>query len=190
MMQFNYCLKHTNHQLPCSSPPTPPRPHAARAADEWAAVLSSKEQQAYGGPTEAAPPGPLCGGHKAHATQEESLVWSQVLEAKEKEQADRQLLPDSPVLYAAIECGSHSTRAVLHSGTRELSRLTYDTLLSRGLQQGGPLQAAGVDTTLHTLSCIAREIQIRTQRPLTPQGGKGHLPRHSWRHAHPAPIEK
>ena len=103
--------------------------------------------------------------------------------------ADKQL-PDSPFLYTAIESGSHSTRAVLHSRSRELSRLTYDTLLSRGLQQGGPLQAAGVDTTLHTLSCIAREIQIRTQRPLTPQGGKGHLPRHSWRHAHPAPIEK
>ncbi|KAG2492029.1 hypothetical protein HYH03_009758 [Edaphochlamys debaryana] len=147
-----------------------PSPHhhvSAAERDEWDAVLGSREATFNAGPvsTPRSPgpgtrrPGP---GQKGPASPPDLPTTS------------RQAPPRR--VFAAIELGSHCTRALLHDGRSELARLSYDTLLGKAAPEaqaqaqalpgparpglprlasgGAELAPEAVERTLSALRCV------------------------------------
>jgi exopolyphosphatase/guanosine-5'-triphosphate,3'-diphosphate pyrophosphatase len=53
--------------------------------------------------------------------------------------------------YAAIDCGTNSTRLLVHDGTRSVERLMRITRLGQGVDSTGRLAADAIDRTLEVL---------------------------------------
>lgn len=93
-----------------------------------AAAAQEQQPDAFATQQEAPPhPHPVVG-----ATQQECMAWEAALAGLNSSASAEQ---QSPV-YAVVECGSHSTRLLLSTGSgRDLARLTRDTHLGAAVGQ-------------------------------------------------------
>eukprot|EP00195_Chlamydomonas_chlamydogama_P004300 CAMPEP_0202917574 /NCGR_PEP_ID=MMETSP1392-20130828/71313_1 /ASSEMBLY_ACC=CAM_ASM_000868 /TAXON_ID=225041 /ORGANISM="Chlamydomonas chlamydogama, Strain SAG 11-48b" /LENGTH=254 /DNA_ID=CAMNT_0049610361 /DNA_START=66 /DNA_END=827 /DNA_ORIENTATION=- len=133
----------------------PHRAHCSAAeASEWDRVLSARA--ASTNPDNEQHDIPL--GHQAH--EPPSSAGQTLHGAISPSSQSQPSQPSHPTkLLAVLECGSHSTRALICDSTgRELARLNYDTMLSDGLLPGGPLQPAAVTRVLQALHDIQEQL--------------------------------
>lgn len=96
----------------------------AAATGEQGRTACAPQHAAHNAPPQPTPH-PAVG-----ATRDECLAWEAALAAPDSSSAEQQLV------YAVVECGSHSTRLLLSAGNgRDIARLTQDTHLGADMSQ-------------------------------------------------------